>query len=197
MPPSSSNTWIAAQACTGGLTSEKFHSYAGIWPFGCMYHSRSSRTSWSLANARVDVRQGHAVEGQIPGGEPGVLPRVGHQDDFVVVQVPPVAVADRPAAGRRRRLARIAGQPARHVVVEELLAPEQARRTPAGPPGLLGWPRSPGSPRRRRRPPRPCGRPATASNSAPRSIGPAASVGRVPVHRRVRRCRPAAPGPGR
>ena len=21
--------------CTGGLTSPKFHSYAGIWPFGC------------------------------------------------------------------------------------------------------------------------------------------------------------------
>ena len=24
-----------AQACTGGLTSLKFHSYAGSWPFGC------------------------------------------------------------------------------------------------------------------------------------------------------------------
>ena len=26
VPPSISKTWIAAQACTGGLTSEKFHS---------------------------------------------------------------------------------------------------------------------------------------------------------------------------
>ena len=51
VPPSSSNTRSAAHACTGGLTSEKFHSYAGICPFGCMYHSRSSRISWLLANS--------------------------------------------------------------------------------------------------------------------------------------------------
>jgi hypothetical protein len=33
----------AAQACTGGFTSPKAHSYAGSWPFGCMYHSRRNR----------------------------------------------------------------------------------------------------------------------------------------------------------
>ena len=43
--------WNAShQACTGGLTSPKFHSYAGIWPSGFMYHSRVSRSSCFLAN---------------------------------------------------------------------------------------------------------------------------------------------------
>ena len=50
-PPSISNTRSAAQACTGGLTSPKAHSYAGSWPLGCMYHSRHSRSSCSLANS--------------------------------------------------------------------------------------------------------------------------------------------------
>ena len=50
-PPSISNTRSAAQACTGGFTSPNAHSYAGSWPFGCMYHSRHSRSSWSLANS--------------------------------------------------------------------------------------------------------------------------------------------------
>ena len=30
------DTRQAAQACTGGLTSPNAHSYAGIWPLGCM-----------------------------------------------------------------------------------------------------------------------------------------------------------------
>ena len=34
-----------AHACTGGFTSPKANSYAGIWPLGCMYHSRSMRMS--------------------------------------------------------------------------------------------------------------------------------------------------------
>mmetsp|Transcript_77902 Transcript_77902/g.225328 ORF Transcript_77902/g.225328 Transcript_77902/m.225328 type:complete len:219 (+) Transcript_77902:1058-1714(+) len=38
-----------AQACTGGLTSLKFHSKAGSWPFGCMYHSRVMSRSWPFA----------------------------------------------------------------------------------------------------------------------------------------------------
>ena len=39
----------AAHACTGGFTSEKFHSYAGIWPLGAMYHSRVSMISCRFA----------------------------------------------------------------------------------------------------------------------------------------------------
>src|SRR5882757_7715955 len=38
------------QACTGGFTSPNANSYAGIWPLGCMYHSRSNSTSCSLVN---------------------------------------------------------------------------------------------------------------------------------------------------
>ena len=45
------NTSSAAQACTGGFTSSKAHSYAGIAPFGCMNHSRHISTSWYFANA--------------------------------------------------------------------------------------------------------------------------------------------------
>lgn len=43
------NTRNVAQAWTGGLTSEKFHSYAGRAPSGFMYHSRVIRSSCFLA----------------------------------------------------------------------------------------------------------------------------------------------------
>src|SRR5664279_3171796 len=38
-------TFHVAQACTGGFTSEKAHSYAGNCPFGCINHSWVSRVS--------------------------------------------------------------------------------------------------------------------------------------------------------
>ena len=41
----------AAQAWTGGFTSPNAHSYAGIWPFGCIYHSRSINSNCSFAKA--------------------------------------------------------------------------------------------------------------------------------------------------
>ena len=56
----------------------------------------------------------------------------------MVVQVPPVAVADVAAAGRRWRLAGIAGQPTLHVVVEELLAPQQSGERLPGDQRLVG-----------------------------------------------------------
>ena len=49
--PSIANTSSAAHACTGGFTSEKSHSYAGIAPLGCWNHSRHTSTSWYFANA--------------------------------------------------------------------------------------------------------------------------------------------------
>ena len=49
--PSMAHTCSAAQACTGGLTSPKFHSYAGIAPFGCWNHSRHIASNWYFANA--------------------------------------------------------------------------------------------------------------------------------------------------
>ena len=78
-----------------------------------------------LGELRVDVRDGDAVERQVPGGVPRILPRVGHRDDVVVVEVPPVAVASGGALRGRWRAGRVAVQPAVHVVVEELLAPHE------------------------------------------------------------------------
>lgn len=52
------NTRNVAQACTGGLTSLKFHSYAGIWPSGFIYHSRTSNFSCCFANAGSTIANG-------------------------------------------------------------------------------------------------------------------------------------------
>ena len=41
-----------AQACTGGFTSLKFHSYAGICPLGWKYRLRSMSRSCSLAKSK-------------------------------------------------------------------------------------------------------------------------------------------------
>ena len=46
-----------------------------------------------LGEVVVDHRERQHVEGQVPGGEPGVLPLVRHRDDVVVVHVEPLAVA--------------------------------------------------------------------------------------------------------
>jgi len=43
---------MVAQAWTGGLTSLKFHSYAGIWPDGCRYDCCSISSSWRCAKVR-------------------------------------------------------------------------------------------------------------------------------------------------
>ena len=74
----------------------------------------------------VDERQGNAVEGEVPGGEPGVFPLVGHRDDLGGADVAPIVVAAALALGRRRRLGRVAAQPGLDFVVVELLRPEQA-----------------------------------------------------------------------
>ena len=61
-----------------------------------------------LGEVGIDQRPGQAVEGQVPGGEPGVLPLVGHRDDVVVDHVEPVrgCGAGRSAAPQGRRRAR-------------------------------------------------------------------------------------------
>ncbi len=63
---------------------------------------------------------------QIPGGEPRILPLVGHREHVVVVDVNPGPIAAQQALGRRRRHGRIALQPLFHHVVIKLLAPQQA-----------------------------------------------------------------------
>ena len=56
----------------------------GICPFGCRYRSRSIRSSWLLAKSGSTMRQRDAVERQVPGGVPGVLPLVRHRDDVAL-----------------------------------------------------------------------------------------------------------------
>ena len=53
-----------------------------------------------LAEVRVDERQGEDVEGEVPGGVPGILPLVRHRDHVAVVHVVPVVVARRGLARR-------------------------------------------------------------------------------------------------
>src|SRR5690349_10490813 len=47
-----------AQPCTGGFTSPSAHSYAGICPFGCMYHSLVNNTSCAFANSGSIIAKG-------------------------------------------------------------------------------------------------------------------------------------------
>ena len=83
----------------------------------------------------IDQRHGHAVEAEIPRGVPGILPLVRHGDHVRVVQVRPVVISPKAPARIGLRLRRIAVEPALHVVVVALLAPEQARQRPAVAPG--------------------------------------------------------------
>ena len=73
------------------------------------------------------MRQNDGVEGQVPGGEPGVLPLVRHGDDVEPVEVAPLGVAPVLAHLGRCGLGRVAVQPPGDVVVEQLLAPQHAR----------------------------------------------------------------------
>jgi hypothetical protein len=63
------------------------------------------------------------VEGQVPGGEPGVLPLVGHGDDVLIHHVEPIGVA---AAGLRASLSTrsAVAQPPVQIVRVALLGPQ-------------------------------------------------------------------------
>ena len=50
-----------------------------------------------LGKFRIDQRERHGLERQIPGCIPRILPGIRHRNDIAVVQVLPVAVADRSA----------------------------------------------------------------------------------------------------
>ena len=107
-----------------------------------------------LRERRVDVSEGDGVERQVPGGEPRVLPGVGHRHDVGRLEVPPVRVAPGVASCRRRRQPRVAVEPAGHVVAVVLLAPQHPGEGLAHDQGfLVGRRRRGGGPRRTRRPP--------------------------------------------
>ena len=133
-----------------------------------------------LGELGIDQRERDAVEREVPGRVPGILPLVRHRDDVGVVEVAPVGVAPVLALGRRRRLVGIAVEPLGHVVVVELLASRSCRRTPGA--GRCGRrhrrARSAGR-RRTRRPP-----PGAASNTASKSAN-GASAPRRASRRRI------------
>jgi hypothetical protein len=79
-----------------------------------------------LTELFVHERQGQAVEGQVPGGVPGVFPLVRHGDHVGIVHVVPVVVARRGLARRLERVRAAFLQPLIHIVVVELLAPQHA-----------------------------------------------------------------------
>ncbi len=80
-----------------------------------------------LGEVDVDQRERRAVERQVPGGEPGVLPLVGHRDHVARDHVEPLGVAHvRVGGARAPRVHAVLAQPAVHVVLVVLLAPQQA-----------------------------------------------------------------------
>ena len=79
-----------------------------------------------LGEVGVDERQRDAVEGQVPGGVPGILPLVGHGDDVGVVELDPLVVAALLAFRRRRGIGGVALQPVLDHVVIVLFRPEHA-----------------------------------------------------------------------
>ena len=93
-------------------------------PVGVLEPLPAHQDQLVLGERRVQVGQRHGVEGQVPGGEPGVLPLVRHGDDVEPVEVTPPGVPPALARLRRFRLGRVAVQPAGDVVVEQLLAPQ-------------------------------------------------------------------------
>jgi hypothetical protein len=78
-----------------------------------------------LGKRRVDVGQGNAVEGKIPGGEPRVLPLVRHGHEVERIERAPPGVAPAAPARRGGWLGGVTIQPAADVVVVKLLAPQQ------------------------------------------------------------------------
>src|SRR5438552_9997416 len=66
------------------------------------------------------------MESQVPGGIPGIFPRVGHDDDIEVAQMPPTFIAT--TLRWWWRPGRITPQPGIHIIIEELFTPEQASK---------------------------------------------------------------------
>ena len=97
-----------------------------------------------LRERGVDAGERDAVEGEIPGGEPRVLPLVGHRHDVEGVERPPVLVAAGEPRVGRPRLRRVAVEPARDVVGVELLAPEHPGQRLPEDEGLVRGRRRPG-----------------------------------------------------
>ena len=87
----------------------------------------------------VNHGQGYAVEAEVPGGVPGILPLIGHGEHVGVIDVLPVVVASVKTLARRCRAGRIALEPAFDYIVVKLLRPKQpSQRLPHHPAAIFG-----------------------------------------------------------
>ena len=77
----------------------------------------------------IHQRQRGALEGQVPGGEPRILPVIGHRQDAHRVQVPPVLIANGFPRWGRWAVAVIALKPETDVKEINLLAPQHAGKS--------------------------------------------------------------------
>src|SRR5581483_5356407 len=80
-----------------------------------------------LGEVWVDQREWDAMEGEVPGREPRIFPRVRHREHLGGVEVPPARVPAALALGRWRGAGGIAVEPLADVVAVELFGPEEAR----------------------------------------------------------------------
>src|SRR5450631_481872 len=78
-----------------------------------------------LGKGRVHQSDGYTVEGEVPCGEPGILPLITDRHYAHRVEMPPMRVSILQARSRRRRVGIIAGKPGFHVKDVILLGPEQ------------------------------------------------------------------------
>ena len=143
-------------------------------PLGCMYQSRVSSRSWRLAKSGSTIAKGDALEGEVPGGVPGIFPLVRHRDDVGGARWRQSLLRPCLRLCRRRRLRRVAGEPCRDVVMVELLRPERGRRAPGAARGAGRRRRGPPAAWHRRRRPRrgACRRPRRIRAEAGLSRGP-------------------------
>ena len=88
--------------------------------------SRATAVGVATWRTRVDDRKRNAVKGEIPRGEPGILPLIGHRDHVRAVEMPPVPITPMLALRRRWRLLRVTLEPLLHGVVVKHLAPDHA-----------------------------------------------------------------------
>ena len=105
-------------------------------------HLGEHQVELRLGEVGVDHGERQAVEGEVPGRVPRVLPRVGHRDDVVVDHVEPRLVAHAPALRMAHRVRVVLLQPHVDVEVVRLLRPQhpgerlaEHRRGVVGDPG--------------------------------------------------------------
>jgi hypothetical protein len=90
-----------------------------------------------FAEVLIHQRQRRDVEGQIPGGVPGIFPFVRHRDHVRVDHVSPAVVADGTLIGFVR-LNAVLFEPPADVVEKELLGPEHPGQRLPHDIGLVG-----------------------------------------------------------